>query len=190
MKKLLHVYFIGSKPLFILALILQTFFITAASCNPDGQKWTPPGEQPTQPKVPDNEKSDDDENNNEIETNKITIRVGNSSFSATLEDNATAKAFKKRLPLTIEMSEMNGNEKYYYLPESLPTSAISPGTIREGDLMLYGSDCLVVFYKTFQTSYRYTRIGKIDSPTELATALGKGNVTITFEIAASQSEPM
>lgn len=84
--------------------------------------------------------------------------------------------------MTVLMSEMNGNEKYCYLSGNLPTAASNPGTIRAGDLMLYGSNCVVLFYETFQTSYSYTRIGRADNPSGLAAALGSGNVTITFEL--------
>lgn len=112
----------------------------------------------------------------------ITIRVGNHSFYATLEDNATARAYAALLPMTVTMNEMNGNEKYYYLSENLPTDNYRPGTIRNGDLMLYGSSCLVLFYETFSSSYSYTRIGQLANPSGLASALGNGNVTVTFEI--------
>ena len=50
--------------------------------------------------------------------NDITIRIGDTSFAATLADNATATAFKKLLPLSITMTELNGNEK---LARSTPT---------------------------------------------------------------------
>ena len=54
--------------------------------------------------------------------------------------------------------------------------------IQVGDLMLYGSDCVVLFYETFQTSYSYTRLGSLDNPSELAASLGSGNVSVTFEL--------
>ena len=84
--------------------------------------------------------------------------------------------------MTVNMSEMNNNEKYYYLPENLPTASSNPGRIQTGDLMLYGSSCVVLFYKTFSTSYSYTRLGRVDNPVGLASALGSGNVTVTFEL--------
>jgi hypothetical protein len=115
-------------------------------------------------------------------TNTLKIKVGSKEFTATLLDNPTATAFKSMLPLTINMTELNGNEKYFDLPKSLPTNASNPGTINTGDLLLWGSNTLVLFYETFPTSYRYTKLGKIDSPTGLATALGSGNIIITITL--------
>lgn len=113
---------------------------------------------------------------------KMKSEIGNSTFTATLSDNATAKAFKSLLPLTVNMIELNGNEKYFDLPRSLPTSASNPGTIQNGDLMLYGPSTLVLFYKTFSTSYSYTKLGRIDDVAGLVAALGSGNVSVTFEL--------
>jgi hypothetical protein len=80
------------------------------------------------------------------------------------------------------MIELNGNEKYFDLPQSLPSNASNPVTIQNGDLMLYGANTLVLFYKTFSTSYSYTRLGRIDDVTGLVAALGSGNVSVTFEL--------
>lgn len=117
------------------------------------------------------------------DSNTMTIKVivGDKTFTATLAENSTSRAFAQLLPLTINMNELNGNEKYYYLDSSLPTDSYRPGTIQAGDLMLYGDNCIVLFYKTFNSSYSYTRIGAIDNPSDLATALGSGNVNVRFE---------
>tara|TARA_R110000850_G_scaffold113725_6_gene228376 strand:+ start:2294 stop:2743 length:450 start_codon:yes stop_codon:yes gene_type:complete len=115
-------------------------------------------------------------------TNVITIEIGSQSYKATLYNNPTVEAFKELLPLSINMVELNQNEKYYDLPKSLPTNASKPTTIENGDLMLYGSKTLVLFYKTFPTSYSYTKIGKIENPAGLAKTLGEGNVKVTFKL--------
>ncbi|MDX2067205.1 MAG: cyclophilin-like fold protein [Haliscomenobacter sp.] len=114
--------------------------------------------------------------------NKLKIVVGAKTFSATLLDNATATALKKMLPMTLEMIELNGNEKYVRLPSNLPANASNPGTIHTGDLMLYGSSTLVLFYESFSTAYTYTKIGRIDDASGLAAALGVGNVKVSFEL--------
>lgn len=110
----------------------------------------------------------------------ITVTVGESVFSAKLYDNDTANAFFAQLPLTLDMSELNGNEKYYYLADSLPSDSQKVGNINAGDLMLYGSDCLVLFYESFSTSYSYTKLGFIEDVSGLAAALGSGSVQVAF----------
>jgi len=124
----------------------------------------------------------------------INIIIGSKTFTATLANSETGKAFAALLPLTVTMNELNGNEKYHYLSSSLPTAAYQPGTIHAGDLMLYGNNCVVLFYETFNTSYSYTRIGAIDNPSDLspadfasslASALGSGDVSVRFEFGTT-----
>lgn len=117
------------------------------------------------------------------ESMRIVITAGDDVFYATAEQNETARAFAARLPLTLGMSELNGNEKYCYLNESLPSSPVRVGQISAGDLMLYGSSCIVLFYESFSTSYSYTRIGSVDDPAGLAQALGGGFVSVTFALS-------
>lgn len=116
------------------------------------------------------------------DTQQITIMVGSKIFKATVIDSPTTEAFTALLPLTINMKDLNGNEKYFDLPQELPTNAFNPTTIQNGNLLLYGSTTLVLFYKSFSTSYSYTRIGSVDDPAGLAKALGPGNITVTFNV--------
>lgn len=113
---------------------------------------------------------------------KISIKVGEKAFTATLLDSPSAKAFKALLPLTLNMSELNNDEKYAQLPQSVPTNASVPASIQSGDLMMYGSKTLVLFYKGFSTSYSYSKIGKIDDVKDLVAALGSGDVKVSFEL--------
>ena len=107
---------------------------------------------------------------------------GTHRFAVTLEDNPTARAFAQMLPITLDMPDLNDNEKHVRLPRSLPTDAVRPGTIRTGDVMLYGDRTLVVFYKTFPSSYSYTRIGRVTKVDGLVEALGPGSQRIGFAI--------
>lgn len=140
----------------------------ASSCNKDNDNI--------------NTENTTNENSTVMTNNKIKITVNSKIFKALLLDTNSAKVFKEMLPLTINMSELNGNEKYYDLPNSIPTNASNPGTINNGDLMLYGSKTLVLFYKPFSTSYSYTKLGMVEDATGLTSALGSGNVTVTFEL--------
>ena len=119
---------------------------------------------------------------------RINVVIGSKTFTATLADSETGEAFAALLPLTVTMNELNDNEKYHYLSTSLPTAAYQPGTIHAGDLMLYGNNCVVLFYETFNSSYSYTRLGAIDDPSGLAAALGSGNVSVRFESSSTATE--
>ena len=103
-------------------------------------------------------------------------------FAVTLEDGPAARAFVNMLPITLEMAELNGNEKHARLPRSLPAAPERVGTIRAGDVLLYGDDTLVVFYDSFRSGYRYTRLGHIDDDGGLGVVLGSGMRRVTFSM--------
>jgi len=111
---------------------------------------------------------------------RIWMSVGERRFAITLVDNEAARAFAGLLPLTLEMPDLNGNEKHVKLARALPSNASRPGTIRNGDLMLWGADTLVVFYLTFESPYAYTRLGRIDDAASLPQVLGRGEVRAVF----------
>ena len=115
---------------------------------------------------------------------EINVIIGGKTFAAEVEDTETGRAFVSRLPMTLDMSELNGNEKYYYLSEPLPTNAQHYSTIEAGDLMLYGNTCVVLFYGK-AGGYSYTRLGRLKQTDGLASAVGRGNVSVTFEVATT-----
>lgn len=111
----------------------------------------------------------------------VNVTANGQTFKAVFYNNKTADALLKQMPITLNMKELNGNEKYHYFDTEFPTNEKSPGKIETGDIMLYGSDCLVAFYKSHSTSYQYTSVGKIENASGFAKAVGSGNVKITFQ---------
>ena len=85
-----------------------------------------------------------DNMNNQNEAIKINLIVNNKTFSATLENNETTRELVNIFPLTLNMSDLNSNEKYNYLDSRLTTNSTNPRRINAGDIKLYGSNCLVV----------------------------------------------
>ena len=113
----------------------------------------------------------------------IELHADDVVFDIAIIKNASTEALMGLLPMNLKMKDLNGNEKYCYLNESLPSSPVRVGQISAGDLMLYGSSCIVLFYESFSTSYSYTRIGSVDDPAGLAQALGGGFVSVTFALS-------
>ena len=118
-----------------------------------------------------------DTNEKESNMENIKVSINDKIYNVILEDNETVKEFLKILPQEFTMTELNGNEKYVYMDTTLPTNAINPKHINKGDIMLYGNNCLVIFYKSFNTNYSYTKIGHIDNLDEIVS----NNVVVKFE---------
>ena len=110
--------------------------------------------------------------------NKINVTINDNNYTLILEDNNTTQELFQSLPLNFEMEELNGNEKYIYLDKTYPTDSYNPKHINKGDVMLYGDNCLVIFYKSFDTSYSYTKVGHIDNLEDL----GNENINVKFNI--------
>lgn len=172
------------KNLFVTVLISVSFTFCLASCSKNDEPT--PNQSSENPSNPIGNPSNPTSNptSNPISNpigNKLKITIGSVTFTATLNDNSTATFFKSMLPLTINMRELNGNEKFHYFASTLPTNATT-GNIRTGDLVLYGNNCLVLFYENLNTSYSYTRLGKIENISGFVSALGTGSVTVKYEL--------
>lgn len=144
------------KRIIYYALIIISIF-TISGCNINDKKY-----------------NETNNSNEVIRTVKVTIN--DKEYTINLEDNETAREFVNHLPLELNMNELNGNEKYVYIDFTLPTNATNPKQISAGDVMLYGNNCLVIFYETFNTQYNYTKIGHIDNLSNL----GNSSISVKF----------
>lgn len=131
-------------------------------------------------KITNNEKTKlykvKDDNSNEV-IKSMNITINNKEYNIQLENNETVNKFIELLPLELDMNELNGNEKYVYLNTTLPANPSNPKRINSGDIMLYGNNCLVIFYKSFNTSYSYTKIGHINNLDNL----GSNDIKVIFK---------
>lgn len=117
---------------------------------------------------------------------EIKITVSGKSLPVKIEDNVATKALVAALreaSITYEAHDYGGFEKVGGIGRTLP-SGDSQITTQPGDVILYASDQIVLFYGS--NSWSYTRIGKIQYGTldELKTFLqaGKGNISVTLSL--------
>lgn len=113
---------------------------------------------------------------------KMTLQIGNSSFTATLENNPAVDAFVEMMndsSVIIQMNDYSGFEKVGSLGTNLPADD-KQTTTHAGDIVLYNGNQIVIFYGS--NSWSYTRLGKIDDLSGWEDALGSGDVTVTFSL--------
>lgn len=130
-----------------------------------------------------NEHSVETEDLEEVKEMKMNVQIGDTVFTATLEDNVAVREFiemMKETSVSIDMSDYSGFEKVGPLGRSL-TTANQQTTTSAGDIVLYSGNQIVMFYGS--NSWSYTRIGKIDDLTGWEDALGSGSITAVFTLA-------
>lgn len=127
--------------------------------------------------------SENSEGTENIANMKINVRIGNTTFTAALEDNAATRELvemMKQAPISINMSDYSGFEKVGSLGRSLTTDNHQT-TTSAGDIVLYNGNQIVMFYGS--NSWSYTRIGRIENLSGWQETLGNGDITAVFTIA-------
>lgn len=112
----------------------------------------------------------------DLDMNDVVLKINNNNYEFVLENNETVNDLLRHFPLTLKMNELNNNEYYAYLDFELKINPRKVNNIEAGDIMLFQDNCLVIFYKSFSTSYSYTKIGHIKNISDLENDLEKGRV--------------
>lgn len=126
-----------------------------------------------------NQNTEIDGRNNMID---ISMTIKGQHFSAKLYDNQTTQELMELFPITITMDDLNQNEKFYYLDQSLSVDSQRIKQIQKGDIMLFGSNCLVIFYEDLKTSYSYTKLGYIEDRESIKKVVDNGSVEVRLKI--------
>ena len=119
----------------------------------------------------------------EEEEPMMQMKINDTPATVAWEDNESVSALKELAAndLTIQMSMYGGFEQVGSIGQRLPSSDVQTST-SSGDIVLYSSNQLVVFYGS--NSWAYTRLGHITdkTPEEMRTLLSNGDVTITLSV--------
>lgn len=132
--------------------------------------------------TPSVSQKNDNSTTEENTVEKMTLQIGNNTFTATLENNDAVDVLVDMMreePVVVQMSDYSGFEKVGSLGTSLPASN-KQTTTQSGDIVLYNGNQIVIFYGS--NSWSYTRLGRIDDLSGWEDALGSGDVTVTFSL--------
>lgn len=114
---------------------------------------------------------------------EVRVTVGSHTLNATLEDNATTRAFVEMLPLTLPMLDLYGREMCYRFTDALPTDAASTQSYEVGEIVYYPPrHSVVILYAQNGERFQMQKMGRIDSGVEIFD--GIGDVDVTFELAS------
>ena len=166
------------KVVIVISLVLMIFALCACSNNPKEPKTTSESTSEALQTTPESTTKEP-----QITEMKVNISINGKTFTATLEDNQAAKELYEIIKadgLTVEMSDYSGFEKVGAIGHTL-TANDKQTTTEAGDIVLYQSNQIVMFYGS--NSWSYTRLGKIDDLSGWEEALGSGDITAEFSVS-------
>ena len=157
--------------------MLFMFSFTACGEESPCQGGTNEGQENTD----DSTNSQNDEN---METYQIKIKVGNHELTATLQDNVTTRAFVDMLPMTLPMLDLYGREMCYRFPDALPTDDVNTCGYEVGEIVYYPPmHSFVILYAQNGERFSMQKLGYIESGIEIFDNIG--NINVSFEVTKS-----
>jgi hypothetical protein len=120
----------------------------------------------------------------EVKAKMLRMMIGNTAVAVDWENNESVEALKalcENEPLVIQTSMYGGFEQVGPIGSRLPSNDAQT-TTSAGDIVLYSSNQIVVFYGS--NSWAYTKLGHItdQDASGMAGLLSNGNVTITISM--------
>ncbi len=127
----------------------------------------------------------------EVKAKMLRMMIGNTAVAVDWENNESVEALKalcENEPLVIQMSMYGGFEQVGPIGSRLPSNDAQT-TTSAGDIVLYSSNQIVVFYGS--NSWAYTKLGHItdQNASGMADLLSNGNVTVTISRETVASTP-
>ena len=124
--------------------------------------------------------SPEEENQENNETMKIKMTIGDRTLTATLLNNATTRAFVEKLPLTLHMLDLYSREMCYRFPEALPANEVSTRGYETGEIIYWTPGrSFVIMYAQNGERFAMQSMGRVDSGVEIFQQTG--DVDVTFE---------
>lgn len=165
----------------ILILLLAVTFVGLTSCDKPNSTPTPTTDEPsTTITTPQDDKTITKED--ETANMKLTLKINDIENDVIWTNNDSVRALKNLAKdgLTINMSKYGGFEQVGSIGSTLPSSDTRI-TTSPGDIVLYSSNQIVIFYDS--NTWSYTKLGHINlSKSELTDLLGDEDVVVTIDL--------
>ena len=169
---------------FIILITTLVLMCTLVSCS---RSTSNPTTEPSQPTTEEPDATSDDtktqtKEDDELMNKTLFLKIDNTDVDVNWLDNDSVTALKKLAKdgLVIKMHMYGGFEQVGSLGTSI-TSDDTRITTSPGDIVLYSSNQIVIFYDS--NTWAYAKLGHINlSKSELTDLLGDGDVTITISL--------
>ncbi len=161
----------------LIIILAIALIVLSAGCSDSKETQEPDVPEATQQA----EKTDDEE---ESGTSEMTFKINGEEVNVKWEDNESVRALAELAtdgPVIVNASRYGGFEQVGGLGSTLPSNDVDT-TTGPGDIVLYSSNSIVVFFGT--NSWAYTRLGHIEgkSTDELKDMLGDSSVEIEIAL--------
>lgn len=159
---------------FLLLSVLMLLAVTAYC-----ERKTVPKTQP----IENTQNSLTEETSDERTDTGMKMYINDMEIPVTWENNTSVSALRSDLQagdIVVSMSMYSNNEQVGPLDKTYPSNDVQT-TTNNGDIVLYRSDQIVLFYGS--NSWAYTRLGKMDlSENEVVNLLSNGDVSIRLTL--------